>query len=214
MCVKRVYADGIYDLFHYGHARSLEQAKKLFPETHLIVGCCSDKLTQMMKGDTVMTESERYESLRHCRWVDEIIEGAPWVIDKAFIEKHNIDYVAHDDHLYPGGDIYEEVKAMGKFKATTRTTGVSTSGIITRIIKNYNTYVLRNLGRGITAKELGLTFIKETELKFKIFLDDIRKDFIKDHNKWKVTEQKLHSGWIITKGIILTALSVIFLKNL
>lgn len=32
----------------------------------------------------------RYESLKHCKWVDEVVEEAPWVVDEAFIAKHQV----------------------------------------------------------------------------------------------------------------------------
>lgn len=161
----RVYADGIYDLFHFGHARSLEQAKKSFPNTFLLVGCCNDETTHKFKGKTVMNEAERYESLRHCKWVDEVIPDAPWVISQEFIDKHKIDFVAHDSLPYAdasgaGKDVYEFVKKIGKFKETKRTEGISTSDIIMRIVKDYNQYVLRNLDRGYSRKELGVSFVK------------------------------------------------------
>ncbi|XP_031555104.1 choline-phosphate cytidylyltransferase A-like [Actinia tenebrosa] len=174
----RVYADGIYDLFHFGHARALMQAKLCFPTpVYLMVGVCSDELTHKFKGFTVMTDEERYQSLLHSRYVDEVIKDAPWLISKEFLDLHKIDFVAHDDFPYKSAgaeDVYKDIKAMGKFVATQRTEGISTSDIIARVVKDYDVYLRRNLARGYTAKELNVGFMKEKEVLVRNKFDDIK----------------------------------------
>ncbi|KAI8987637.1 hypothetical protein BDF20DRAFT_851347 [Mycotypha africana] len=175
----RMYCDGIYDMFHFGHAKALEQAKKAFPNVYLMVGVCSDAETHKRKGKTVMNEAERYESVRHCKWVDKVIEDAPWFVDQDFLDRHEIDYVAHDAEPYQSkesGDVYAFVKDQGRFFPTERTDGISTSDLITRIVRDYDAYLRRNLERGVTAKELNISFLKERRIKTKKSIDDFKKN--------------------------------------
>merc|ERR1712020_784949 len=194
----RVYADGIFDMFHQGHSRQLMQAKNVFPNTevYLLVGVCSDELTHSRKGKTVMDEDERYEAVRHCRYVDEIVKNAPWSLDDDFLTKHKIDFVAHDELPYTTGsgvDVYAHLKAKGMFVATQRTEGVSTSDVVARIVRDYDIYVRRNLARGYTRKELNVSFLRGQRLKFsnkkdeaKSFITEKKDEYIQ---KWEDTSK-------------------------
>ncbi|BGP43221.1 choline-phosphate cytidylyltransferase [Rhodotorula kratochvilovae] len=136
----RIYADGVYDLLHYGHMLQLRQCKLMFPSVHLLVGVCSSSLVRAHKSNPVLSSRERYESMRHVRWVDEVVEDAPWTIDQAFIDKHQIDYVAHDEEPYVSAgseDVYAFVKSIGAFLPTKRTNGISTSELLQRIVEGY-----------------------------------------------------------------------------
>jgi len=200
----RVYADGIYDLFHQGHARQLMQAKNVFPNTevYLLVGVCSDELTNSRKGKTVMDEDERYEAVRHCRYVDEVVKNAPWSLDDDFLAKHKIDFVAHDELPYTTGsgtDVYAHLKAKGMFVATQRTEGVSTSDVVARIVRDYDMYVRRNLKRGYTTEELNISFLKGQRLKLANKVDEVKtqtKSFINRKtdeyiHKWEETSKEV-----------------------
>ncbi|CZR60374.1 probable phosphorylcholine transferase [Phialocephala subalpina] len=187
----RVYADGVFDLFHLGHMRQLEQAKKAFPDVYLLVGVTGDKETHKRKGLTVLSGQERAETVRHCKWVDEVVEDCPWIVTPEFLEEHKIDYVAHDDLPYgadEGDDIYKPIKEAGKFLVTQRTEGVSTTGIITKIVRDYEKYIARQFKRGTSRQELNVSWLKKNELDLKRHVSEMR-DAIRSN--WSTTGQEL-----------------------
>lgn len=116
---------------YLSHSLQLRQAKLSFPNVYLLVGVNSDEQVKFYKFKCVMNHIERCETVRHCRWVDEVVPEAPWVIDSAFLEKYNIDYVAHDEEPYvsPGHeDVYSFVKSLGL--SSSRTPFSSSSRVI------------------------------------------------------------------------------------
>ena len=73
----RVWCDGCYDMVHFGHANSLRQAKAM--GDYLVVGVHTDEEISRHKGPPVFNEEERHRMVRAIKWVDEVVEAAPYV---------------------------------------------------------------------------------------------------------------------------------------
>lgn len=73
----------------------------------------------------VCPERERLATVRGCKWVDEVVEGVPYVMSDEYlryvIEKYRIDYVVHGDDpcIVDGKDVYESAVKMGTYVYTT-----------------------------------------------------------------------------------------------
>ncbi|KAH0624231.1 hypothetical protein JD844_007835 [Phrynosoma platyrhinos] len=153
---------------------TFEEATKGTP---FVEGFEGDELTHNFKGFTVMNEAERYDAVQHCRYVDEVI-----------------DFVAHDDIPYSSAgsdDVYKHIKEAGMFAPTQRTEGISTSDIITRIVRDYDVYARRNLQRGYTAKELNVSFINEKKYHLQERVDKVKKRVRDVEEKSKEFVQKV-----------------------
>ncbi|XP_022092473.1 ethanolamine-phosphate cytidylyltransferase-like [Acanthaster planci] len=131
----RVWCDGCYDLVHFGHANSLRQAKLM--GDYLIVGVHSDAEIMKHKGPPVINERERYAMVRAIKWVDEVIEDAPYVTEIETLDKYNCDFCVHGNDITldaDGNDTYRKVKAAGRYKECQRTAGISTTDLVGRML--------------------------------------------------------------------------------
>lgn len=142
----KVWIDGCFDFTHHGHAGAILQARRTIlpgPDNDygragkVICGVHSDEAIAFNKGPTVMTSRERYEHTRSNRWCSEVVEDAPYVTQPEWMDRYGCKYVVHGDDITldaNGQDCYQIMKDLGRFKVVARTTGVSTTDIIHRIL--------------------------------------------------------------------------------
>jgi cytidyltransferase-like protein len=132
--MKRVYADVVGDLFHVGHINMFRQARS--HGDYLIVGVHSDKTVESYKRKPIISEQDRYEIIKNCKLVDEVIIDAPLVITKDYIKENKIDIVIHgDDTNILFNEQHKIPLEMGIMKYVKYTKGISTSEVIKRIKK-------------------------------------------------------------------------------
>ncbi|XP_073947089.1 ethanolamine-phosphate cytidylyltransferase-like isoform X2 [Choristoneura fumiferana] len=131
----RVWCDGCYDMVHFGHANSLRQAKALGDV--LIVGVHTDEEIAKHKGPPVFTQEERYKMVKAIKWVDQVVEGAPYVTTLETLDKYQCDFCVHGDDITvtaDGIDTYHLVKSAGRYREVQRTAGVSTTDLVGRML--------------------------------------------------------------------------------
>jgi len=130
--MKRVYSDIVGDLFHIGHINMFKQAREY--GDYLVVGVHSDNTVESYKRKPIISENDRYEIVKNCKLVDEVIIDAPLVITQDYIKENKIDVVIHgDDNLF--SENYKIPIEMGIMKYVKYTKGISTSEIIKRMQK-------------------------------------------------------------------------------
>jgi cytidyltransferase-like protein len=129
----RVYVDVVGDLFHYGHVEFFRRARALGDV--LVVGVHSDATVAGYKRAPVMTMDERISVISGCRHVDEVIPDAPASVSREWIERHQIDLVAHGDDFDHGQlmAMYRAPHELGILRLVPYTRGISTSDVLERI---------------------------------------------------------------------------------
>ncbi|XP_037522381.1 ethanolamine-phosphate cytidylyltransferase isoform X1 [Rhipicephalus sanguineus] len=133
--IVRVWCDGCYDMVHFGHANQLRQAKAM--GDYLVVGVHTDEEIKNHKGPPVFTEQERYKMVRAIKWVDEVVEGAPYITTLETLDKYKCNFCVHGDDITldaSGEDTYRYVKESGRYKECKRTAGISTTDLVGRML--------------------------------------------------------------------------------
>ncbi|XP_072288184.1 ethanolamine-phosphate cytidylyltransferase-like [Pyxicephalus adspersus] len=164
-----IYVAGAFDLFHIGHIDFLEKVHSLASRPYVIVGLHFDQEVNMYKRKNypIMNIHERTLSVLACRYVSEVVIGAPYSVTSDLLDHFKVDLVCHGKtEVLPdkdGSDPYAEPKRRGIFRTVDSGNNLTTDDIVQRIIKNRLEYEARNQKK--EAKELAVLEVLEAQQK-------------------------------------------------
>ena len=132
--MKRIYCDGIFDLFHAGHLKHLQQIHDYFNEPiHLIVGVISDNVATDYKRKPVICENDRVRIIDACVYTSSCFITNVLTITEQFMNAHCIDFVVHaltEQDKQTQSTFFEIPRQLNKFIELDYNTGISTTQII------------------------------------------------------------------------------------
>eukprot|EP00775_Hariotina_reticulata_P012936 gene12936-13064_t len=145
-----VYIDGAFDVFHAGHVEILRLAKE--QGDFLLVGLHTDEEVEARRGPhtPIMNVHERALSVLACKYVDEVVIGAPTVIAADMLRSFGIKLVvrgsvSETNSTVDGSDIrYALPRERGMFRLLQSPSTVTTKSIIQRIVDNRAAFEARN----------------------------------------------------------------------
>ncbi|CAI8034574.1 Ethanolamine-phosphate cytidylyltransferase [Geodia barretti] len=135
-----VYVAGAFDLFHAGHVVLLEKCREI--GNFIIVGLHSDWEVNRYKGKNypIMNVQERVLSVLACKYVSDVIIGAPYTVTESMLDNLKVDYVLHGQTpVYPnkdGSDPYEAPKTRGIYRTIESGSALTTDVILQRIYEH------------------------------------------------------------------------------
>jgi ethanolamine-phosphate cytidylyltransferase len=156
---KIVYVAGAFDVMHPGHLKFLEKAAEL--GDFLIVGLHTDPIVNMYKGSNypIMNLHERVLSVLACKYVSEVVIGAPYVVSPELLDHFNISVVAHGKTPLckdpeTKKDPYEEPRKRGIFQELESGSDLTTDKVVFRIIARRQEYEERNRKKELKELEI------------------------------------------------------------
>jgi ethanolamine-phosphate cytidylyltransferase len=148
--MKIVYCDGTFDLLHPGHVAFLKKAKEL--GDYLVVGIHDDPTMEarLCTGMPIMTLQERVLNVLAVKYVDDVIVGAPYVINRALIDQVEPSVVVQGSNPSRTNqeDAFRVPKQMGIYQEVeSGWPGLTAKTVVHRVLNNYAAYAARNTYR-------------------------------------------------------------------